>query len=175
MRKRRAIPAIVGSFVAFALLLAASAPAGAAKPGDVKSPPAKSVADVPLSKTLAASRQVDKLIEAGYAKQSIEPNPITSDELFVRRVYLDIVGRIPTHAEAIAFLDSDESQKRSKLIDTLLDSEGFVSHNFNYWADLLRLQSRMRYAPAQPYLDFVKQSLRENKPYDQFVRELITA
>ena len=103
------------------------------------------------------------------------PNPISSDARFVRRIYLDVVGRIPSYDEADTFLKSKDKQKRSKLIDKLLDSEGYVSHHFNYWADLLRIRSRMRYAPAQPYIDFVKQSLRDNKPYDRFVRELLTA
>ena len=93
----------------------------------------------------------------------------------MRRVYLDVSGRIPTYEEAVAFLDSQDPDKRSKLIDKLLDSEGYVSHNFNYWADLLRPQSRSIFIETQPYIDFIKTSLRENKPYDQFVRELITA
>lgn len=147
-------------------------PADAAKPGRSGR---KSVKAVPLARVLKASRQVDALIEADYAKHNVKPNFISSDETFLRRIYLDIVGRIPSHDEAVAFLESTDSDKRSKLIDKLLDSEGYVSHNFNYWADLLRLQSRMRYAPAKPYLDFVKDSLRSNKPYDQFVRELVTA
>ncbi len=142
---------------------------------DDKVPARPAVAATPLSRTLAASSKVDKFIEAGYAKGKVKPNRLTSDELFLRRIYLDIVGRIPTLKEATEFLDSNDNTKRSQLIDRLLDSEGYVSHNFNYWADLLRLQSRMRYVPAQPYLDFVKSSLRENKPYDQFVRELVTA
>lgn len=135
----------------------------------------RSVTAIPLSGVLDASRQVDELVEAGYAKHGVEPNALASDEVFLRRVYLDAVGRIPTYEEARAFLDSTDPLKRSRLIDQLLDSEGYVSHYFNYFADLLRLQSRMRYAPSAPYLDFVKRSLRENKPYDQFVRELITA
>jgi len=134
-----------------------------------------SVSSTPRSKILAASRGVDRLIEAAYAKHKVKPNPISSDAVFVRRIYLDVIGRIPSYDEASTFLKSKDPQKRSKLIDKLLDSEGYVSHHFNYWADLLRIRSRMRYAPAQPYIDFVKQSLRDNKPYDRFVRELITA
>lgn len=133
------------------------------------------VDSIPRAKILAASRKVDKLIEADYAKHNVKPNPPASDAVFLRRIYLDVAGRIPTHDEARAFLKSKAPNKRGKLIDKLLDSEGYVSHQFNYFADLLRLQSRMRYAPAQPYLDFVKDSIRDNKPYDQFVRDLITA
>ncbi len=135
----------------------------------------KSVSELPLKRISAAAGKVDEFIEAGYAKHNVKPNPLASDEVFLRRVYLDIIGRIPSLDEATAFLNSKDSSRRSKLIDQLLDSEGYVSHHFNYWADLLRIQTRMRYAPARPYIDFVKQSLRDNKPYDQFVRELITA
>ncbi|MBT6153093.1 MAG: DUF1549 domain-containing protein [Planctomycetaceae bacterium] len=174
MQKPRFLVASLG--IALALLLTTNGSAEAAKkPDDAKKASPKSVSAIPMSQVSSASRQIDKLIEADYAKHKIDPNPLTSDELFVRRIYLDVVGRIPSHDETVAFLDSTDSKKRSALIDELLDSEGYVSHQFNYWADLLRLQSRMRYAPAQPYLEFVKTSLRENKPYDQFVRELITA
>jgi Protein of unknown function (DUF1549)/Protein of unknown function (DUF1553) len=137
--------------------------------------PTKSASPPSLATILAASHKVDQLIEAGYKKHDCKPNPRTSDQVFVRRIYLDLIGRIPTYQEARSFLDSRDPNKRSKLIDRLLASEGYVSHQFNYWADLLRLQSRMRYAPAKPYLEFVKKSVRQNKPYDQFVRELLTA
>ncbi len=162
------------------VLLVANPFVFAAKPEGSDKVPARSVSVKPSSntstaKTLAASQQVDKLIKADYVKHNIKPNKITSDEIFLRRIYLDVVGRIPSYDESIAFLDSKDANKRSQLIDTLLDSEGYVSHNFNYWADLLRLKTRMRFAPSKPYLDFVKDALRENKPYDQFVRDLVTA
>jgi hypothetical protein len=134
-----------------------------------------SVTATPRADILAISRRVDELIESDCAGHDVPLNTKTGDELFVRRVYLDIIGRIPTVDEAREFLDSDTTDKRSHLIDRLLDSEGYVSHHFNYWADLLRVQSRMRYGPAQPYVDFVKTALRENRPYDVFVRELIAA
>lgn len=162
--------------VALAHMILSGGQATAAKKNKIsKRALQQSVARVPLAKIRAASGHIDRLIARDLAKHKIKPNPPASDEVFLRRIYLDIVGRIPSYEEAKAFLDSSDSAKRSKLIDTLLDSEGYVSHNFNYWADLLRIQTRMRYAPSQPYIDFVKDSLRENKPYDQLVRELITA
>lgn len=165
--------------IALALALTGYTPCtGAEKEKEAR--PDKGVARTALSQdtmaqTLEVSRRIDKLIEAGYARHNVKPNPLASDEVFLRRVYLDIVGRIPSHDEAVAFLDSADPAKRGKLIDRLLDSEGYVSNQFNYWADLLRLQSQMRYVPAQPYLDYVKDSIRNNKPYDQMVRELVTA
>ena len=134
-----------------------------------------SVASIPFAQIQRASRRVDELVEAGYAKHRIQPNSPATDEVFLRRIYLNVIGRIPSHGEAQEFLSSKQADKRARLIDTLLDSEGYVSHQFNYFADLLRIQSRMRYAPAQPYIEFVKQSVRDNKPFDVFVRELITA
>jgi len=134
-----------------------------------------SISENPRKEILAVARKIDKLIAVACKENDVTLNARTSDEVFLRRVYLDIVGRIPTIDEATAFLDSDKKNKRAELIDTLLDSEGYVSHSYNYWADLLRIQTRNRYNPGQHYIEFVKTALRENRPYDQFVRELITA
>ena len=121
------------------------------------------------------SDKIDELIEANYKAKKIQPNAPTSDETFVRRAYLDIIGRIPSMEEVRAFLESTEAGKRSKLIDQLLNSEGYVSHWYNWWADILRVQTGMRGEAGTAYADWVKDSLRKNKPYDQFVKELVTA
>jgi len=119
--------------------------------------------------------KIDALIDVGMTEHDVKPNPRTSDPVFLRRVYLDTVGRIPTLNEATDFLRSTTPTKRRDLISKLLESEGNVSREFNYWADLLRVQSRMRNAPGAPYLNWIKSAIRENKPYDEMVRELITA
>ncbi|MEZ5434674.1 MAG: DUF1549 domain-containing protein [Verrucomicrobiales bacterium] len=129
---------------------------------------------------IPATERLDQLVAANLAKQGLQPNPPASDEILVRRLYLDIIGRIPTKAETLAFLDSKDPRKRDKLIDTLLESDGYVSHFYNFWADILRAKSDLSGAaqslPAgNAYADWIKQSLRENKPYDTFVREMITA
>lgn len=123
----------------------------------------------------AASQQIDQLVEKAYQKHRVQPNAPASDEIFLRRAYLDIIGRVPTYAEAKAFQESKSPGKRSVLIDHLLDSPGYVSHSFNYWADLLRVKSRMEGQAGEAYADWVKASLRENKPYDKLVFELLTA
>ncbi len=107
----------------------------------------------------------------------MKPNAPISDDVFLRRVYLDVVGRIPTYKEAIRFMDSKGSGKRAALIDELLASEGYVNHFHNLWADILRFNAR---AAANQnitpfYAEWVREALRKNMPYDQFVRELITA
>lgn len=119
--------------------------------------------------------QIDSLVDAGLKEQGVVPNAMTSDPIFLRRAYLDITGRIPTLEQAAEFLQTQSATKRRDLIDRLIQSEGNVSREFNYWADLLRIQSRLRNAPAGPYLDWIKDSIRENRPYDEMVRELISA
>ena len=122
-----------------------------------------------------AADQIDALIADGLKMADKERNPPIADEVFARRIYIDIGGRIPTYGELLRFLESKSSNKRSELIDELLGSEGYVSSNYNYWADILRVKSRGRRTIMISYQDWIKDSLRENKPYDEFVRELITA
>lgn len=130
---------------------------------------------VPRQQIQEISREIDRLIEESLAQKDLVPNDQVSDEVFLRRAYLDIAGRIPTYTETTRFLADESPEKRSHLIDELLDSKAFESHQFNYFADLLRLKSRLRNIPGQPYIDFVKESIQQNRPYDEFVRELITA
>ncbi len=121
------------------------------------------------------SQQIDRLVEESCRKNGVQPNVPASDEVFLRRVYLDIAGRIPTAAEAREFLESETPGKRSALIDRLLDSPAHVSRQFNYWADLLRLRSDIQGDAGEAYADWLKQALRDNKPYDALVRDLVAS
>lgn len=123
----------------------------------------------------ADSQRIDELVEASYKEHKITPNPPAGDEVFLRRVYLDILGRIPSKLEADAFLNAEVSNKRSKLIDHLLDSDGRVSHDFNFWADILRIQSRMQGEAGGAYGNWVKDALAKNMPYDDFVKSMLTS
>lgn len=127
--------------------------------------------------TSAASRQIDALLAQGWKKHNITPNPLVDDATFLRRVYLTVAGRIPTLDEARAFHACQAPDKRAKLIDCLLDGEGYVQHFFNYWADVLRAQSQGvgGSTTAQQYLNFIRESLRTNKPWDQMARELVSS
>ena len=80
-------------------------------------------------------------------------------------------------ARLTSFSRTKNANKRAELIDTLLASEGYVQHFFNYWADVLRLQSfgAIGTAAGAAYGQYLKESLRTNKPYDQFVRELVSS
>lgn len=126
-----------------------------------------------------ASQMIDKLVGEGLAKANQKPNPPASDEVFLRRIYLDVIGRVPTAEEATAFLDDRTPDKRAKLIDKLLLSEGYVSHWFNYWADILRLKSNLvdtnQPGLGDAYGAWIKEQLRANTPYHKMVYEMLTA
>ncbi len=127
---------------------------------------------------LSAAKMLDGFLAKEWKANGLSPNAEISDDIFVRRLYLDLVGRIPTYREGQAFLQSKEANKRGKLIDQLLASEGYVQHMYNYWADILRLQTNGNQAgpvTGAAYSDFIKTSLRQNKPYDKLVREMVAA
>ena len=106
----------------------------------------------------------------------MRPNARADDSVFARRIYLDLIGRIPTVEEIRRFTSSRRAAKRGELIDDLLDSPGYVSHLFNGFADLLRAKTVLGpQISGEPYLHWIAQSIDENKPYDEFVRELLTA
>ena len=138
--------------------------------------PRRSANSVPRTSILEISDQIDSIVAAQLSSRGEKLNALSSDEVFLRRAYLDIIGRIPSVDETNRFLKSKSRSKRADLIDDLLDSYGHVSHQFNFYADLLRIKSRL---PGNidgiSYIDFVKDSVEENKPYDQFVRELISS
>jgi len=131
-----------------------------------------------IKNTKAASKKVDQLVNKLLAEQKLKPNKPISDEQFVRRIYLAAIGRIPTGPEAAEFLESKDKNKRNKLVDKLLESEGYVSHFYNYWADILRINRRLGRSGAAneyAYKHWVKESLRSNKPYNEFVYEMVSA
>ncbi|MBL9183753.1 MAG: DUF1549 domain-containing protein [Verrucomicrobiaceae bacterium] len=127
----------------------------------------------------ATSAKIDELILAKLAKEKIQPNAPTTDEVFVRRIYLDIAGRIPTIKETTDFLADKAEDKRAKLIDELLASDGYAQNFFNYWADILRLRTQLAVGNSQPagaaYNNWLRKALADNVPYDKMVREMVTA
>ncbi len=136
---------------------------------------AKSPSDAAVA-VQSASAKIDALIAKGWKENKVEPNAAIDDESFVRRVYLDIAGRIPTIEEAEAFHSSEYEHKRERLIDELLNSDGYVSHQYNFWADVLRISnglSKGAGAAEAAYQLWLKDALRDNKPYNEFVYEMV--
>ncbi|MCS7191369.1 MAG: DUF1553 domain-containing protein [Armatimonadetes bacterium] len=123
------------------------------------------------------NNRIDELVLAKLRKLGIPPSPLTSDEEFIRRVYLDAIGTLPTPDEVRQFLSDKDPKKREKLIDALLQRPEFVDFWTLKWCDLLRVK---RDFPIHlwdkgmwQFYRFVRESIAKNKPYDQFVRELI--
>ncbi len=126
---------------------------------------------------LQSAKKIDEILSRHWQSMEVEAAPLVDDATFVRRAYLDVAGRIPTGAETRDFLRDSAEDKRARLIDSLLESEGYINHQFNFWADILRIHSQQgggqQVVPA--YIDFVRESIRENQPYDEFVRSLVAA
>jgi hypothetical protein len=118
---------------------------------------------------------IDRHFENAWKHQGIEPAAITSDSEFVRRAYLDLIGRIPSVAEVRAFLDDRSPDKRRQLIDELLQRGAFANHLASTFRDLM-LAGAMLQAPQTRTLEvWLKLRFTANMPYDQVVRELLTA
>ena len=123
-----------------------------------------------------AAIAIDSLLVAHWTEHGEKESPRLKDDQFVRRIYLELGGRIPTLDETIAFLDSPKETKRADLIDTLLESPDYVSHFYNFWADILRLCERpQKQLFFEPYLDYVKRSIASNTPFDAWAYEMLTA
>ena len=131
---------------------------------------------IPVDPNLAqAAAKIDFLVEAGLKHGDQKPNPLASDEQFVRRVYLDIVGRIPTREEALELINDTSVSKRAKLIDKLLASDGANSNLFNYLADMLRIADVANKGRFYTYEEWLKGKLEQNVPWDRIVHEMLTA
>ena len=131
---------------------------------------------------------IDDAAVQKFQELGITPSPLCDDATFIRRAYLDAIGTLPSVEECDAFVNSPETNKRDRLIDELLGLTGdpeLDRHNDQYaaiwtlkWSDLLRNSSRGQAADQQRMWamhNWIKESFRTNKPFDQFVRELITA
>ncbi len=122
--------------------------------------------------------EVDRFILARLRSESIDPSPICTDFEFARRVYVDVVGVIPTGEEVKAFVGDSSPNKRAKLIDKLLnDNERYADHWEVMWGDWLRehTNGKKEGVTAGSYRDYLRTALKTNMPYDKFVKEMITA
>jgi len=119
---------------------------------------------------------VDDLVLKKLEALRIPPSPLCSDAEFLRRVYLDTIGLLPTPEELQQFLADPSPDKRARWIDRLLDRPEFVDYWAYKWSDLLLISSRKLPQPAVwAFYQYVRQSVADNKPWDQFAREILTA
>lgn len=135
-------------------------------------PMAEPLDQVPESHNLVDVHVLNKLTELG-----MQPSAVCDDGTFLRRVTLDITGRLPTLQEAQNFLVDNSASKREQAIDRLLNSAGYAEYFANKWNGLLRNrrvdQSFERGCVL--FWQWIRDSIAENKPYDSFVRDLLTA
>jgi hypothetical protein len=123
--------------------------------------------------------KIDDLVFGRLERLGIQPANLCSDAVFVRRAYLDVIGTLPTALEAREFLLSRDPNKRRGLIDRLLEREEFADYWALKWSDLLRVKAEFPINlwpnAAQAYQRWIRTSIKENQPYDRFVRDLLTA
>lgn len=140
-------------------------------------PPHAEVFDGPA--VVAPQGKIDELVFSKLNQLGIQPAHLCSDGVFVRRVYLDVIGTLPTADEARKFLLDQNPDKRRVLIDQLLQRKEFADYWALKWSDVLRVKGEFPINlwpnAAQAYHRWIATSLRENMPYDRFVRELLTS
>jgi hypothetical protein len=123
--------------------------------------------------------KIDELVFNKLKRLGIPPAPICSDGVFVRRVYLDVIGTLPTAQEAKTFISDQDPKKRGKLIDRLLERKEFADYWAMKWSDLLRVKSEFPINlwpnAVQSYHRWIRTCVKENMAYDRFVREILTA
>ncbi len=152
------------------LLLAAASAMGADRP---------SVGPFETSSAPGARGPLDQLVFADWQRGGIQPANPASDAVFLRRAFLDAIGTLPTASEAAAFLADTEPNKRAALIDRLLERPEFADYWAMKWCDLLRVKSEFPIDlwpnAVQAYSRWIRAAVRDNVPYDQFVRRLLVA
>ena len=126
----------------------------------------------------APQTRIDELVFSHLSDLHIAPANLSSDAVFLRRAFLDTIGVLPTAQEAQKFLADTDPAKRAAVVDQLLDREEFADYWANKWSDLLRVKAEFPINlwpnAAQAYHHWIRASIRANKPYDQFARELLT-
>ncbi len=120
-----------------------------------------------------AAKKIDSFLNAHLKGKELAPNPTISDEQFLRRTYLTIIGRVPTIEETNQFLEPTDPEKHSRLIQKLLANDaGYTAHHFQFWADLLRVQEGVHWTIE--YKEWIKKKITANTPYDDMVRQLVS-
>lgn len=136
-------------------------------------PRAETIKDYP---TQPESNFIDPLVNRKLRQLNILPSGMADDATFLRRVSLDIIGTLPTTEEARGFLADKSPDRRARLVDLLLQRPEYADFHAMKWSDLLRVNRlKLGHKQAYGYYRWIRESFRDNKPMDQFARELITA
>ena len=124
-----------------------------------------------------AVKRIDAAVDAGLEKQKLNYNETLNDHMYLRRIYLDLAGRIPNYDEAKEFLNSRDRNKRQELVIKLLKSWDYASHNYNHLAELLRVKTTFPGTVLRndSFIYWLKEQIHTNTPWDELVREMVTA
>jgi hypothetical protein len=121
---------------------------------------------------------VDRYTTAKWIQLGIMPSELCTDEEFIRRVYIDITGTLPTPSQMKAFVAHKDPAKRDKAIDELVDSAEYSFFFANKWADILRVKRGNNVNRAYGtfvFHDWIRQAIANDMPYDEFAREILAA
>ena len=125
---------------------------------------------------LPRSNFIDGLVWTKLRKLGLTPSAPAGDATYLRRAFIDVIGRLPTPDETRAFLADTSKDKRTKLVDRLLDRPEYADHWANKWVDLLRPNPYRVGIKAVFNLDgWIRDAFRRNMPYDEFVRRIVAA
>ena len=141
----------------------------------VTSPYSSSIPPAVFAKSPRANL-VDELVLAQLQRLNLKPSPPAGDATFVRRAYLDTIGRLPTPAEVELFVNDSASDKFERLADGLMRTPDFIDYWTYKWSDLLLVNgAKLRPDSVKAYYGWIRQRVAENTPWDQFVRQVVTA
>jgi hypothetical protein len=125
-----------------------------------------------------AANYIDPLVYAKHKKVRITPSGLCDDNTFIRRLYLDVIGRLPEPAAVEKFVADKSSTKRAKLIDELLGRPEFVKIWVMKWAELLQIRTnnnQFQYKNAILYFEWLRSQFEKNRPMNEIVQELLGA
>jgi Protein of unknown function (DUF1553)/Protein of unknown function (DUF1549) len=130
-------------------------------------------------KPFVAKNAIDQAVLKVLKKKRIKPANICTDAVFIRRVYVDVIGTIPRPQEVVDFLKDRRADKRARLIETLLQRSEFADYWALKWSDLLRVKAEFPINlwpnAVQAYYRWLHDAIRTNRPYDDMAREMLTA
>jgi len=164
LHKRNHLMSIFITSTSFALLLMVGTPAHAQKKTDFSTGSAEPLIEF-----------IDTQISQGWEDNEVSPSAVAEDTEWLRRVYLDIVGHIPTAAEMRAFMDDEDEAKRSKKIDELLDHPDYVRNLTEVWTNLLIGRNTPDRTSRAGMRKFLRESFARNRPWNDIVFDMVTA